>query len=47
MLYTSTLSDEKLILFFSALQRTDVKTSVLKAEEELRANLSANALAMS
>ena len=35
MLYASAFLDEKLIFCFSALQRTDVKASVLKAEEEL------------
>ena len=35
LLYTSAFSDEKLLFCFSALQRTDAKASVLKAEDEL------------
>ena len=35
LLYTSALSDENVIVCFSAFLRTDAKASVLKAEEEL------------
>ena len=47
LLYTSALSDETFIVSFVPILPTYVKTSVLKAEEELWERLSANALAMS